>query len=631
MRKLLLIVVLFQITSYLAYSQWKSSDIPDSLKRNSDVIIRRLATDIKIISADKIIITENIVLTILNEEGKIFANFSEYYDKDSQFEFVKGTIYNDGGKIIKKLRRPDFQDVSLVSNYSIYEGNRLIQYTVVPISYPFSVEYEYRKIVNTAMFIPPWYPQGGFRLGLENASLRVSFPETNPLIYKAFNIENPSKAVDEDGYEVLLWSINQLKSIEKEVNPPKFFEYFPTVFLGVKYFSISGYNGTMDSWNGYGLWLEELQKGRSDISLELYNKIKELVKDEKDIRKKVNIVYKYMQSQTRYVSIQVGVGGWQPFPASSVEKNGYGDCKALVNFTRSLLEAAGIKSFYCPIGIGNQNIVFDDFPGSGQTNHIILCVPNGADSLWLECTSQLYPFAFVSHDFQDQKALLVDGTSSRLISMPKGDANKNVQIRVTSVQLDSLGDAIGKMITNESGAELENLMPEIWSNKKDQIEIIQRKYRVPGIVFKDFEYQFDDNSEPKATEKISFQVNGFASQTGRRLFLPLNPFEQIGSIPNKSKKRQTNLVIDECYTHIDTLTYFLPKGFRIESVPKPKSISGLFGSFDSSVKVEGNKLITIRKYKQNRGKFLSKDFNNYIEFMLDIAKYDKQPLVLVSN
>ncbi|NVO12186.1 MAG: DUF3857 domain-containing protein [Bacteroidales bacterium] len=631
MRKLLLVVVLFQITSYLAYSQWKSSDIPDSLKRNSDAVVRRLVTDIKIISSDKITITENIVVTILNEEGKVFANFSEYYDKDSKFEYVKGVIYNDGGGVIKGIKWSDFQDVSLVSDYSIYEDNRLVRYEVIPTSYPFTVEYEYRKIVNTAMFIPPWYPQGGFRLGLENASLRVSFPDTNPLLYKSFNIGKPTKTGDEDGSRVLLWRANCLKAIEKEVYSPKFYEYSPAVFLGAKYFSIGGYNGTMDSWNSYGLWLEDLQKGRSDISLELYNKIRVLVKDERDLRKKVNIVYKYMQSQTRYVSIQVGVGGWQPFPASTVEKNGYGDCKALVNFTRSLLETIGVKSFYCPIGVGEQNIIFDDFPGLGQTNHIILCVPNGNDSLWLECTNQHYPFGFISHEFQNQKVLLVDGVSSRLINMPKGDANKNVQIRVTNVQIDSLGDAIGNMITYESGAELENLMPEIWSNKKDQAEMIQKKYRIPGIVFKSFDYQFDDNSEPKANEKISFQVGGFASQTGRRFFIPFNPFAQIGSIPNKSKKRLTDVLIDECYTHIDTLKYSLPKGFNIEFIPRPKSISGLFGSFDSSTKVEGDKLITIRKYQQKRGKYLAKDFNKYIEFLLDIAKQDKQPLVIVSK
>ncbi len=38
-----------------------------------------------------------------------------------------------------------------------------------------------------------------------------------------------------------------------------------------------------------------------------------------------------MQGKTHYISIQVGIGGYQPFLASDVDRLNYGDCKALVN------------------------------------------------------------------------------------------------------------------------------------------------------------------------------------------------------------------------------------------------------------------------------------------------------------
>jgi hypothetical protein len=216
-----------------------------------------------------------------------------------------------------------------------------------------------------------------------------------------------------------------------------------------------------------------------------------------------------------------------------------------------------------------------------------------------------------------------------LVNTPRLLSYKNIQARRVDVNLDSLGNAAGEMLTKESGAELENLIPEIWSSKKDQTEIIQRKYRIPGIVFNGFEYKVDDESEPKASEKVVFKVNGFASQTGRRLFIPFNPIASIGTVPAKSKKRVTDVEIDECFTHFDTVTYTIPKGFNVEFLPKSKTISGLFGSYNSSVTADGDKLITIRKYQQNRGKYPAKEFNSYVDFLLEISKQDKQTIVLV--
>lgn len=631
MKKFIFLTITIILTSSFAFAQWKSSDIPDSLKRNADAVIRRVATDFKILGPDKIILTENIVITVLNEEGKRFASFYEYYDKDSKIEYVNGVIYSDEGNVVKKIKKNDFKDVSMVDNFSLYDDNRIVTYEVYPISYPFSIEYEYRKVVNTAMFIPSWYPQYGFRVGLQNASLRVSFPDSNPLKYKSFKISQPMKSVNENGFNELLWEINNIKAVDKELYAPKPYEYLASVILGPTFFRMGGYDGSLDSWKSYGVWLEGLQKDRTDISQEVRVKMNDLVKNETDLKRKVCIIYKFMQSQTRYVSIQLGVGGWQPFPASSVEKNGYGDCKALVNYTKSLLDAVGIKSYYCPVGVNDQKIIFDDFPGAGQTNHIILCVPNGADSLWLECTSQHYPFAFISHEFQNQKVLLVDGVSSRLVNTPRAYAEKNIQSRHLKIQLDSIGNAVGEVSTWESGAELENLFPEIWSSKKDQAEIIQRKYRIPGIVFNGFDYTVNEDPIPTATERVVFKVNGLASQTGRRLFIPFNPFASIGTPPVKSKKRITDVEVEQCYTHIDTVIYTLPKGFKVEFIPKPKTITVKYGSYCSSVKEQDNRLITTRKYVLNRNKYPAADYNSFVDFLLEVSKQDRQTLVLVSE
>ncbi len=53
-----------------------------------------------------------------------------------------------------------------------------------------------------------------------------------------------------------------------------------------------------------------------------------------------------MQDKTRYISVQIGIGGWKPMLADDVNKLGYGDCKGLTNYTKALLEAVDVPSYY---------------------------------------------------------------------------------------------------------------------------------------------------------------------------------------------------------------------------------------------------------------------------------------------
>ena len=65
---------------------------------------------------------------------------------------------------------------------------------------------------------------------------------------------------------------------------------------------------------------------------DIKKKVHELTDHLKDPREKINVLYDFLQKNTHYISIQLGIGGWQPFPADYVAAKRYGDCKALSNY-----------------------------------------------------------------------------------------------------------------------------------------------------------------------------------------------------------------------------------------------------------------------------------------------------------
>lgn len=78
----------------------------------------------------------------------------------------------------------------------------------------------------------------------------------------------------------------------------------------------------MDSWQNFGKFIVSLYAGKDVLPEAVKAKVLDLTQGLKSDPEKVAALYKYMQQNSRYISIQLGMGGWQPLDATYVaEKN----------------------------------------------------------------------------------------------------------------------------------------------------------------------------------------------------------------------------------------------------------------------------------------------------------------------
>lgn len=452
------------------------------------------------------------------------------------------------------------------------------------------------------------------------------------LRYREANLPEKGTSEVENGLQTYTWQVSNLAPFKSEPYMPPMAELVPIVRTAPTKFEVQGYTGTMDNWLNYGQWINKLNEGRDVLPDATKAKITALVADAKTDEEKVKRIYNYLQSNTRYISIQLGIGGWQPFEASFVDSKGYGDCKALTNYTQAMLKAAGIPSYHALIRAGDDApALLSDFPSS-QFNHVILSVPMKRDTLWLECTSQNEAAGYAGSFTGNRKALLVTPEGGKLANTPAYTAFENAQHRSVTVKLDDKGNGTANVLTRYTGLEHEthrNVMQA--ASPEDQRKWLYRNISIPSFEVKSFSFDLKKDRLPVLTEKLDLTLRQCATLSGKRMFVTPNLMNKWDSTPNTVENRKWDVVRASAYTNTDTIVYEMPAGYTLENKPSDTDYKTEFGSFKATTKVEGQKIKYVRTLQMYKGRYKPEAYTKMLEFMNNVVKADGQQLVFVKN
>lgn len=620
------------ITSAAADGLYSIKNIPDSLLKKANIVKRTENIRFEIVSTGETVLQQHYVFTILNEAGDKYSTFVEYYDKLRKVTSIEGTLYDALGNEIKKLKSKDVMDMSAVDDISLMDDNRKKVHDFYYKSYPYTIEYKSEIRYNNTFHFPGWYPQEYEHLSVQQSSMTVVMPATYDVRYRMYNYAGQPEATTEKGKKVLKWSVANVKAIKREPYAPRWHELVTIVRLAPTAFELEGYKGNMTSWGEFGKFLYQLNKGRDVLPEAIKQKVQALVAGVKDDKEKVKILYAFMQQNTRYISIQLGLGGWQPFEATFVSQKAYGDCKALSNYMYSLLKEAGIRSVYTLIKAGDYDYYMaDDFP-SNQFNHAILCVPFAKDSLWLECTSQTKPAGYMGNFTGNRKALLVDETGGTLVNTPRYISDDNLQLRTVKGTLDKEGSLSMKVSTQYKAFQQDDLHSKINALSKSKVqELLQEELSLTNYHIASFQYQENKDVIPNIVEDLDIAVNNYATITGKRLFILPNLLNRTGVQLSTEEKRRYDVDLIYPYRDVDNIEVDLPAGYTVEALPQPVTLKTKFGAYTSSVKLENDKLIYTRMREEYAGRFPAADYEELVKYYGAIYKADRARVVLVKK
>ncbi len=627
---LLCIVSLFLCNAVLA--QYPVSGISTELKDGADMVVRLSEKEVHIKSKGTAIIRNHYIYTILNSAADPFAEMVVHYDKLRKVSGIEGTLYNAEGIKVKSLKKNEVKDYSNTSEANLADDDRVKYHSFGQTTYPYTVEYETTVEYEGLFNLPDWIPVLNENIAIQNSSFKVIANADYQLRYKTYNYTGEPVITEAKKMKEYVWSLSNFAAIKDEPYKPSWHEITPVVFIAPSSFDMQHYSGNMNTWKEFGDFMYRLNAGRDQLPQNIKQKVHQLTDGISDPRKKVEVLYKFLQQNTRYISIQLGIGGWQTLDANFVATNGYGDCKALSNYMTALLKEAAIPSYPALIRAGrDEDQIINDF-SSNQFNHVVVCVPLGKDSVWLECTSQTTPAGYMGSFTGNRQALLVSGSGGTLVNTPVYKPSDNLQNRAIKAIISEEGGLSADVTNLYSGIQQDRLDNMLKQSSNVQFgEYMRNKFDLPSYELVEFTHSAKPTLIPSIEEKLKLKVTHYGSVTGKRLFINPNILSVSSFKIKDAANRKYDFEIKTGFIDTDTVEIQIPAGYKPESVPTALNISTNFSKYRSEILIQPNKVIYVRRYELQAGRIPAAKIKEMADFFDKVYKSDHSRIVFIKD
>lgn len=567
-------------------------------------------------------------LQINNRAGEQYARVSIPYSSLKEISKVQGKITDQRGQVVRTLKRRDISERSYISDMSLYEDDYVKEFTLKHNSYPYTIEYSYQIQEVEFLYLAYWTPVMSRKIPTRSAHLTLSLPMDYPISYTSHLIQG----FQIDTIESMIrytWEADYSQILEPEELAPSLNNFLPSVRVVPLSFRYE-LEGSFRTWTEFGIWHSGLLHEIQELPQEEEVRIKARISGLEDDREKIRALYHYLQDETRYINVTIETGGLQPYPASYVAKNKYGDCKALSNYFRSVLNVAGIQSYYTKVHAGEPAQEINKLFPSQQFNHIILFIPLEKDTLWLDCTSDA-AFGYLGTFTQDREAFVVDENRSRFVRTPALTAAEVLETRYIQVPYDRYSDLQVKFNTTYRGDMYELLLQlEDGYNETEKSRILRNYLMEEGFELQDYQL--------KLIHRDSAYIQLSYTASTDQLYEHFNEEILVRNIPfatpdfEEPGNRLLPVQIDYPLNRVDTILYELPRGYRLQNSLKPQSVSGEPGEYTLEFTEKENNIQVVKRLLVYPGIYPLSAYEAVYEFFKNIDLIENKTYIsLIKN
>ncbi len=606
------------------------SRIPAALRANARAVVRLSREEFTIRDIRRATYRLTKAVTIFDKDKRDYGVFTVWYDKYRSVEEMEATIYDADGKEVKDLDSDEIRDFSEFSGANLFSDNRVKAASIMYDRYPYTVEFRTEVRYNGSLNWPTWYAQESDD-AVERSEFIVTVPAGDSLRFFANRDSvRPVISGSGDGRQYT-WTATGLPALSKDAWSDDVEDVTTVVRIAPRSFMMDDIEGSMETWRGFGAWEWKLIHGRDVLPPDAVQAVRSAVDTTAPPRERARAVYHFLQQRSRYISVQLGIGGWQPMEASVVHDKGYGDCKALSNYAIALLRAVGVPASPVLVRTGNvRTPMITAFP-SNQFDHMIVCVPFERDSVWLECTSRTDVFGVPGAWTSDRPALLIDADGGHVVRIPATTLQDNVRTRVLAVRLIWSGDAEVRGTITARGAAQEAIRSDLAdASPEEQKRYVLDRLWGEKIAVTSLTVAGMTGDTNRSSVTFTAQIPRYGNMNGPRLFVQPAIIDRQLSFPAQVKNRLSPLRFSYPYRNSDSIVYRLPDGYGVEALPGETDLATDFGAYRMTLATLGDTaVVCTRTFEIRAAEIPASAYGAYRTFLAGIVKADRGQMVLI--
>ena len=563
------------------------------------------------------------IVKIFNPRGWHHANVTIPYTPQSWVESIEArTILPDGA--VRPLNKKQIYDVNLYPRFVFYSDQRAKIFTFPSIESGAIIEYRYLLRISGHRVWPSWYFQDD--IPILESRFTLETPSEWELNYRKYFLDiEPTITKAPAGFKSsYIWRARNIPGIATEFGMPALNECLARIEIAPV---------GMKTWNDVARWYYDLSEPQIKAAKGVKVLADSLTRYCDDDIAKLQIIYEWVRDRVRYIAVAIGIGSYQPHPASEVLANRYGDCKDMVTLICAVARAAGIEAYPALISTWQNGEPDTTLPSPYHFNHAIAFCPKvGMSGIWMDATQKGCPFGSLPWYDQGLPVLLIgkDGTG-KIVTTAKNPADSNQTVLSWDVKLrpGGQGSAIGR---NEyRGAMAAELRETLYHMSHYEIQQWLETYlaiRCPGAKLDSFQITGLTPVQDPLTLHYQFHSERFVQRHGNGIqFFPgkIIGFDLADYF--RSPKRQHPIKFRYGSVEQATLSVEIPNNWMIGSVVPSDSLNGPFGSASWQFSTQNNR-VEIKILHRFTGESVKPDrYLEFQKFLDDIQAKNSQPVV----
>lgn len=440
---------------------------------------------------------------------------------------------------------------------------------------------------------------------------------------KENNLTFRKRVQERGGRRVYTWATADLPKIEGEP--------FAALDSNTVYMSLEVAGRT--EWADVARWYTGLAADRYTLTPEIQARVAEVVAGAATLEDSLRAVHRWIAQDFRYVSLSLGIGGYQPRPPAEVFTTQYGDCKDKATLFIAVARHLGARAH--PVLLNSYGGDGREMPSVGLFNHMIAAVERpGGGYTYLDLTAETIPWGEVSPSYQGGFGLVVhpDGRPEE-ITFPRNEPSANRMETVIVGELAPDGTFAGTYTQSARGA-LQYGLRNAFSTTitpKDHQEMTRNMAQNLFESARGDSLEIFDGKDLRAEPRIRLWLSGgrAARASGGTLILTI-PFgngtmeEAINEIEARDEPRRFDIDVGSVVGPIEGITEFrvtLPEGYRAR-LPQNVVADGVFGRYTAEFAQEGRELRVTRRMQGRRGTEPKERLPELLAFFREMGRDD---------